>query len=39
MLFDQLLFAPVLLSVFFPYNQMVVDRDIKQFKKGIEVAK
>jgi hypothetical protein len=39
MLLDQLLFAPILLCGFFPFNQIVVDRDIKQFGKGIEVTK
>jgi protein Mpv17 len=39
MLFDQLLFAPILLTGFYPVNQMVVDRDLGAFKKGVEVWK
>jgi len=39
MLLDQLAFAPVLLSGFFPFNQIIIDRDIKSFNKGIEVTK
>ncbi len=37
MLFDQLLFAPILLTGFFPINQVIIDRDVKSFGKGIEV--
>jgi hypothetical protein len=39
MLFDQLVFAPILLSGFFPFNQMVVDRDITKFGKGVQATK
>jgi protein Mpv17 len=39
MLFDQLLFAPILLTIFFPLNQIVIDRDIKSFDKGVKVWK
>jgi len=39
MLFDQLLFAPILLTGFFPINQIIIDRDIKAFGKGVEVWK
>lgn len=37
MALDQLAFAPILLTGFFPINQVVMDRDIKSFKKGVEV--
>jgi protein Mpv17 len=36
MLFDQLLFAPILLTGFYPVNQIVVDRDINSFGKGVK---
>lgn len=39
MLLDQLMFAPILLTGFFPCNQMIVDRDIKSFQKGVQVWK
>jgi hypothetical protein len=37
MAFDQLLFAPVLMTGFFPVNQVVMDRDLKSFSKGVQV--
>lgn len=37
MAIDQLLFAPVLLTGFFPVNQIVMDRDISSFSKGVKV--
>ena len=37
MLFDQLLFAPVLLTGFYPLNQVVMDRDIGSLGKGVQV--
>jgi hypothetical protein len=39
MLFDQLLFAPALLTVMFPFNQIIIDRDVNAWKKGVEVWK
>lgn len=39
MLFDQLLFAPVLLTAMFPFNQIIIDRDVGAWKKGVEVWK
>jgi len=39
MLLDQLAFAPVLLCGFFPVNQIIVDRDIKSFGKGVQATK
>ena len=39
MAMDQLLFAPILLSGFFPVNQMVVDRSFKSWEKGVKVCK
>jgi len=39
MLLDQLAFAPILLSGFFTLNQIVVDRDIKSFDKGVKAFK
>ena len=39
MLFDQLLFAPVLLTAFYPINQIVIDRDIGAFGKGVKAWK
>lgn len=39
MCFEQLVFAPTVMAAFFPINQMVMDRDIRSFQKGIEVLK
>lgn len=39
MLFDQLMFAPILLTIFYPVNQMVIERDIKGFQRGVEAWK
>jgi len=39
MAIDQLAFAPILLAVFFPINQIVTDRNIGSWKKGVEVFK
>ena len=39
MLLDQLVFAPILLTGFFPLNQVIVDRDIKSLQKGVKVMK
>jgi hypothetical protein len=36
---EQLVFAPIVMSAFFPINQMVMDRDIKSFSKGMKVLK
>lgn len=35
MCFEQLLFAPLITSLFFPVNQMLVDRSIGSFGKGV----
>lgn len=37
MALDQLAFAPVLLTGFFPINQVVMDRDVNSFGKGVQV--
>ena len=39
MLFDQLGFAPAMLCGFFPVNQMINDRDIRSFGKGVQATK
>lgn len=33
------MFAPILLTVFYPVNQMVIERDVKAFKRGVEAWK
>jgi hypothetical protein len=35
MAIDQLVFAPVLMAFFFPINQIVTDRNIQSWKKGV----
>ena len=37
MMIDQLVFAPVLLTVFYPVNQMIIERDVRAFGKGVKV--
>jgi hypothetical protein len=39
MLFDQLLFAPAHLVGFFVINQMIKDRDLRSFGKGVDAAR
>lgn len=39
MAFDQLVFAPILLTGFFPFNQVIADRSFGSFAKGVEVSK
>lgn len=39
MLFDQLMFAPTLLPGFFVVNQIISDRDLGAWKKGVEACK
>lgn len=39
MLFDQFMFAPILLTIFYPVNQMVIERDIRGFQRGVEAWK
>ena len=39
MALDQLVFAPVLLTGFFPFNQVVADRDVRSFGKGVAVCR
>ena len=39
MAIDQLVFAPTLLAFFFPVNQIVTDRNLQSWKKGVEVFK
>ena len=36
MVMDQLLFAPTLLTIFYPVNQIVIDRSLKAWEKGVK---
>ena len=39
MMMDQFMFAPVLLTIFYPLNQIVMDRDVGSWRKGIQAWK